>query len=109
MVGAIGGFNIANFAVNSGLARQKTAAASDTASLDQITKPSAKDVFLDYMKKTPAERMQDAWLKAHGLTKEKLEKMSPQEQKAVMKQMQDDIERSLKEDAQKPTKVDILA
>lgn len=60
--------------------------------------------FLDYMKKTPAERMEEAWLKAHGLTKADLEKKSPEEQKAIRDAMKKDIEDQLKREAEQKAK-----
>jgi uncharacterized membrane protein len=48
---------------------------------------SAVDDFLAYMKKSLAERMADAWLAAHGLDREKLKAMKPDERDAVLKQM----------------------
>src|SRR3954463_15160817 len=47
----------------------------------------AVDDFLAYMKKSLAERMADAWLAAHGLDREKLKAMKPDERDAVLKQM----------------------
>lgn len=47
----------------------------------------AVDDFLAYMKKSLAERMADAWLAAHGLDRDKLKAMKPDERDAVLKQM----------------------
>ncbi len=110
MVGSIGGFNPAAFAATTGLTRNKPAAA-DTGAADTVTTPTAKDTFLAYMKETPAQRMVDSWLKAHGLDQKKLDAMKPEDRDAVMKQMKDDIEQQLKtqteQKAQKAQMVDI--
>lgn len=110
MISSIGGFDAASFAVSASLRRQQqpVAAPDNKPQTGKIGAQNAEDIFLDYMKKSPAERMQDQWLKAHGLTKEKLASMSPKEQEAVMKQMQDDIEESLKRQAENKPKLDIL-
>lgn len=109
MVGSIGGFNATAFAATSGLNRSTAANASNQLP-DTITAPSAKDVFRDYMKMTPAERMAENWLKAHGLSKEKLEAMSPEEREAILKQMKQEIEDQLKQQAnQKGQVVDVTA
>lgn len=70
----------------------------------------AEKIFLDYMKKSPAERMQDAWLASHHLTKKDLEAMSPEQRKTIEKQMADEIQQQLKQTAaNKPhAKTDIL-
>jgi len=52
---------------------------------------AAVQSFLNYMKETPAQRMEDAWLAAHGLTQKELDAMSPAQRLAVQKQMADDI------------------
>ena len=48
---------------------------------------SAVEDFLNYMKESPAERMADSWLAAHGLSKEELAAMSPERREAVLRQM----------------------
>ena len=71
---------------------------------------SARNQFLSYMQKTPAQRMEEDWLKKHGLTKEKLDAMSPQERKAVMEQMRREIEEQMKKSSKNSTQnmTDIL-
>jgi acyl-CoA reductase-like NAD-dependent aldehyde dehydrogenase len=61
---------------------------------------SAVDNFLDYMKESPAERMADSWLAAHGLSKEKLAAMSPEQRDAVLKQMAKEIKDQVAQAAQ---------
>lgn len=113
MIGGVGGFNPTNFAVMSGLSRQQNS--QQTSSQTTLTggdmeignDKSAETEFLNYMKETPAQRMEDAWLKAHGLTKEKLAAMAPKDREAVMRQMEKEIEDSLKRQTQAKAKVDI--
>lgn len=107
MVSSVGGFNPASFAAMSGLNRPS--AKNDIFEMPQQNGPDAKDVFTDYMKKTPAERMADNWLRAHGYTKEKLDAMTPEERDSVMKQMQHEIEEQLKQQTeQKGQRVNVL-
>lgn len=56
---------------------------------------SAVDDFLAYMKKSLAERMADAWLAAHGLDREKLKAMKPEDREAVLKQMAEDLKKQM--------------
>jgi len=109
MIGSVGAFNATSFAAATSLSR--SSASADSSSLQSTTQtPSAEDTFKAYMKMTPAERMEDAWLKSHGLTKEKLAAMSPTERENVMKQMKTEIEQNLKQKTeQKGQQVDVLA
>ena len=61
---------------------------------------SAAENFLDYMKESPAERMADSWLAAHGLSKEKLAAMSPAQRDAVLKQMAKEVKDQVAQAAQ---------
>jgi hypothetical protein len=64
------------------------------------SKPSsnaAVDDFLAYMKKSLAERMADAWLAAHGLDRDKLKAMKPDERDAVLKQMAEELKQELQQ------------
>jgi len=58
---------------------------------------AAVDEFLAYMKKTLAERMADAWLAAHGLDREKLKAMKPDQREAVLKQMAEELKQQLQQ------------
>jgi len=109
MIGSIGGFSATTFAATSALGRTSSSAASS--SLSTATQCGwAEDTFKNYMKMTPAERMEDSWLKSHGLSKEKLAAMSPEDREKVMKQMKDEIEQNLKlQTEQKGKVVDLLA
>ncbi len=67
---------------------------------DDDSKPAgnaAVDEFLAYMKKSLAERMADAWLAAHGLDREKLKAMKPEDREAVLKQMAEELKQQLQE------------
>jgi hypothetical protein len=61
------------------------------ASAPARTGESAADAFLNYMKESPAERMAESWLAAHGLSQEKLAAMTPEQRDAVLKQMAKEI------------------
>jgi len=83
-----------------------SAAAPRSAATSAVTKTnSAVDDFLNYMKESPAERMTDTWLAAHGLSKEKLAAMSPEKREAVLKQMakelQDQVTQATRDTAEK--------
>lgn len=60
---------------------------------------AAEQAFLNYMKETPAQQMEDAWLKAHNLTRQQLAAMSPQQRDAIEKQMAADLKEKLKQTA----------
>jgi len=80
-------------------------AAPATSSVASSSSPAKKsgnaaaDEFLAYMKESPAERMADAWLASHGLTREKLKAMTPEQRDAVEKQMAKDIKDQLEQQA----------
>jgi hypothetical protein len=65
------------------------------------TDSEATKTFLDYMKKSAAQHLRDAWLKSHNLTEEKLAAMSPTERAAVEKQIAEDIKKQMQEEAAK--------
>lgn len=111
MVDSIGGFNAAAFVASTGSVRKKAAESSDSLSQSAASNtPSAKDTFLDYMKKTPAQRMEENWLKSHGYDDAKLAAMTPDERAKVMKQMKTEIEETLKTQTEKKAQhIDITA
>lgn len=59
----------------------------------------AVDDFLAYLKKSLAERMADAWLASHGLDREKLKAMKPEDREAVLKQMAEELKLQLEQAA----------
>lgn len=54
--------------------------------------------FLKFLHESPAERMQDEWLRAHGITKAQFDKMSAAEKQKIIDEMKRDIEAKLKKD-----------
>jgi hypothetical protein len=74
-------------------------------------KPSdAEQEFLDYMKKTPEQRMQEAWLKAHHLTQAQFDAMSPEQKQGLVNEMRQDIEDKLKQkmtEGKKPVDISV--
>lgn len=69
----------------------------------KVTSDKAVDDFLAYMKKSLAERMADAWLAAHGLDRDKLKAMKPDERDAVLKQMAEELKQQLQQAAAQKT------
>lgn len=110
---ASGAANATSFAsiLNNGSAGLSPSAASTTDDgLDSASTDPAQ-AFLNYMKETPAQRLEDAWLASHHLTRKQLEAMSPAQRQAIEKQMAADIKEKLKQEAQKKSgvSVDLLA
>lgn len=64
----------------------------------------AEKSFLDYMKKSIAERMEDAWLASRGLTRKDLESMPTEKRDAIKKAMAEDIKNRLKQEAENKNK-----
>jgi hypothetical protein len=58
---------------------------------------SALQFLTDYLKESPAKRMEDAWLAKHHLTEQQLAAMPSAQQDAIRKQMADDIKKKLQE------------
>jgi len=58
---------------------------------------SVEEKFLDYAKKTPAEKMFDAMLGQLGITPEQFAAMDPDAQRAVMEKIQKLIEQQAKQ------------
>jgi hypothetical protein len=84
-----------------GMVKNQEEAPAESASKPK--KPDPTEAFLSYMKKSVAERYIDAWLAAHNLSKEALAAMSPEDRQAVMKRMEEDIRRQIKEEMEKKT------
>jgi hypothetical protein len=74
------------------------------------TGDSAAQTFLNYMKETPAQKLEDAWLASHHLTRKDLEAMSPAKRQAIEKQMAEEIKAQTKQamDNKLRGKTDIL-
>ena len=58
-------------------------------SVEEDNGPSAADQFLDYMKKSPEERLRDKVLKALGVTEDDIKSMSPDERVALEGKIKD--------------------
>jgi len=86
-----------------------TGAAPASGKVDSKPGSSAVDEFLAYMKKSLAERMADAWLKAHGLDREKLKAMKPEDREAVLKQMAEELKQQLQQAAAAKTQAKTAA
>ena len=85
---------------------------SSDAGLTATAKPADDPVkdFLEYMQMTPAERMERAWLKQHGISKEEFDAMSPAEKQKLMDEMKKDIAEKIKLNAEEESRkhLDIL-
>lgn len=85
------------------------ASATDSSGLSASNSTSddpAVKSFLDYMKKSPAQRLRDAWLSAHHLTEDQLKGMTASQREAIEKQMANDIKAQMQQQAQaKSTKL----
>jgi hypothetical protein len=60
---------------------------------------AAIDAFLKIAQAPQAEKLQEQWLRAHGLSKEKLAAMTPEKREAVIKEMTEEIKQQMKEAA----------
>lgn len=65
---------------------------------------SAKDIFLDYMKKSPGERMIEDILRGMGLTKEDLADMSPEERAKVEALIREKVDAAMQQATEKELK-----
>jgi hypothetical protein len=90
-----------------------TASASNTSSASSTSNPSsapnaagssssgapdsAMQYLVNYLKESPAKRMEDAWLAQHNLTEQQLAAMPPAQQDAIRKQMAEDIQKKLQQ------------
>ena len=92
-------------------ASRPSGAAAPAAGSAAAANTAIEQQFFDYLKKTPAQRMVEAWLKAHHLTQKGLDAMPPEQRNAIMKQMADDIKTEMKRkaEAKATAGVDLLA
>lgn len=90
--------------VNSGLSSQTNAATPSPAQDAQQTSKDAADWFLTFMRESPAQQMEDEWLKQHGLTRAQLDSMPTAQREAIIKQMQQDIKKKMEQELQNKTK-----
>ena len=63
----------------------------------------AKALFLDYMKKSPAERYYEALLADKGLTKEELERLPPEERAKIEEEIKAEIKKHTNAEIEKQT------
>jgi DNA-binding transcriptional regulator YdaS (Cro superfamily) len=63
-----------------------------------------KTVFLNYMKETPAQQMEDSWLANHHLTTKQLAAMPAAEREAIEKRMQAEIKEKITQDSENKLK-----
>jgi hypothetical protein len=74
------------------------------------SKSDPAEWFLSYMKKPALERMQEDWMRQHGVTKEEWAKMTDEQRQALMDKMAAEIKEKMREEAaKKKGGVDILA
>ena len=68
---------------------------------------------MKYMQQTPAQRMEEAWLAAHHLSRADLDKMTPVQRDAVRREMSEDLKNQALQRADKTgtpeKKLDVLA
>ena len=57
----------------------------------------AAAAFKEYMSKPLAEKMLDAWLGKHGMTREDFEALPPAEQQKILDQMKQELEAEMKD------------
>ncbi|HEU0117932.1 MAG TPA: hypothetical protein VFR09_04800 [Alphaproteobacteria bacterium] len=96
-IGSYGSF-ISQYPTQQSSAAQATGVGSGiTDTSDSAQTP--EQAFMNYMKESPAQRMIDEWLKAHGLTEESLQKLPAAQREAVEKQMAQDIKQQLEQKA----------
>lgn len=62
---------------------------------------SAEEKFLDYAKKSPAEKIRDALLKSIGVTEEEFAQMSPEQRKEVEQKIADKIKDAMQKQTSK--------
>ncbi len=73
------------------------APSADAAATIAAAPPAAEQEFMNFMKETPSQQYEDLWLQQHGLTKQSLAAMSPEDQKKIMDKMKQDIEQKIKD------------
>jgi hypothetical protein len=64
---------------------------------------AAVQAFLDYQKKTPAEKMRDEILGAMGLTEDQLKAMDPKERAKIEEKVRELIKQKVEESTEKKT------
>jgi hypothetical protein len=77
-------------------------ASIDAAVMTVPTEDAADPVnqFNDYMKLTPEQRWQQAWLQKHGISQEEFDAMGADQKRKLMEQMRAEMEQEMKDKAQ---------
>jgi len=73
----------------------KSVPAASSEPAEEPAGPSAADQFLDFMKKTPEERLRDKILKALGVTEEDIKSMTPDERVALEQKIREIIKETM--------------
>ncbi|MDE1153674.1 MAG: hypothetical protein PW788_14155 [Micavibrio sp.] len=85
-------------------------AATTGISASKKTDSTASTKFLDYMKQTPAQRLQEAWLAQHNITQQQFDAMGADEKQKLIDQMKQEMQAKMQDRANSPDHkpVDIL-
>lgn len=83
------------------LPKQLPGKTSSTAAATKQVGPTAEEKFLDYAKKSPAEKIRDALLKSIGVTEQEFAQMSPEQRKEVEQKIADKIKEAMQKQAEK--------
>jgi hypothetical protein len=75
-----------------------------SASSSSTASDTAEQKFLNFMKETPAQQLEDQWLAAHHLTRKDLEAMPAKQREAILKQMEAEIKQQLKQQTEAKTR-----
>lgn len=89
---------------SSAVTRNTDASVSTRSLGSQAASPAEQ--FRDFMNSTPAEKLQEAWLARHGISKEEFAAMEPAAKQALVEQMKKEIEEEMKQaNAKAPTNI----
>lgn len=83
------------------LPKQLLGKTSSTAAATKQVEQTAEEKFLDYAKKSPAEKIRDALLKSIGVTEEQFAQMSPEQRKEVEQKISDKIKEAMQKQTEK--------
>jgi TPP-dependent pyruvate/acetoin dehydrogenase alpha subunit len=81
--------------------KQLLAKTSSTAAATKQTEQTAEQKFLDYAKKSPAEKIRDALLQSIGVTEDELKSMTPEQRKEVEQKIADKIKEAMQKQTDK--------
>lgn len=83
------------------LPKQLLAKTSSTAAATKQVEQTAEEKFLDYAKKSPAEKIRDALLQSIGVTEEEMKNMTPEQRKDVEQKIADKIKEAMQKQTDK--------